>query len=105
MQRDTITEDERQLLRLSRVDKSSAAGQQDTRAIENVTAPDDPTLRNRELQPDATVIEVHTRFADRLTDTISDIARQRVTVRLRDDWLGTYSEFVFDQPHCPRAVW
>lgn len=47
---------------------------------------------------DPSLVHLHLEFATSLGDVLSEMTHRQVTARLRDEWLGTYSEFVFGQP-------
>lgn len=58
-----------------------------------------PTTPNLFLpKQDPSLVHLHLEFASSLGDVLSKMTHRQVTARLRDEWLGTYSEFVFGQP-------
>lgn len=86
MDRELLTGDELRILRTpSATAKSSPTRLLDEQAI---AAP----------RQDASLVELHTEFTPVLGAAISEMTHKKVRSRMRDEWIGTYSEFVFGQP-------
>ena len=47
---------------------------------------------------DQSLVDLHLNFAAVLGEALSEMTHRKVSSRMRDEWLGTYAEFVFGQP-------
>lgn len=95
MDRDIITEHERELLQTPAARSSAVVN----RAPGSLTdAASGTELPGVAPQPDNAIVQIHRLYVDVLGQAVGEMVRQPVTTRLRDDGLGTYSEFVFHQP-------
>lgn len=75
-------------------------------ASDSVPLPQATAKPSGNRRQDQALVDLHLQFSDILSDTLTAMTHRPVKATMRDEWLGTYAEFVFAQsvPTCCAVV-